>query len=432
MERTCRLRLAHQREELALDALLAEELTPLDVELRLELLGILLRGEVVRLHPLHHLRGLGAEQLARTRELAAQLAAPRVVRAELLRDQRVLDLEPGELLPQFLDERAGEDGRQAVVVAALHELVLGLERDALGFRRGEPPGELHHPLVRHVLLEIGGHQMVRLLEDEETALRLLHAGLELGELRLQKAAHLLRRRVQALQAAAHEETGVRVGDVGGQIRIRQLELHGNEPGAAHGEDGEQLQVLPEERGGIGVLTTGGPAVGQRPEEARVAGQAELVDHPLDQARAAQQIELRLVVVVLGAVEGRLRLDRLAVQDLEGASLDEHRRLPHVEAGGEPAVEAGGADQQPDGRRNPAPAPREHGPEIAYDAALIGAPEQRLSRRQAVRQGAHHRCADRVLLRVRIPVRVHLALAWLLRHGATLTPAPRWNRSAITL
>src|SRR5256885_2871424 len=57
----------------------------------------------------------------------------------------IFHLEPVVVLAQVLDEGAVEHGGQAVVVAALDDVVLGLEREQLALRVGEPLREVHEP-----------------------------------------------------------------------------------------------------------------------------------------------------------------------------------------------------------------------------------------------------------------------------------------------
>src|SRR3546814_13198819 len=69
-------------------------------------------------------------------------------------------------------------------------------------------------LVVHVLGEVDGQQLVRGLELHQLGLGLLHASLQLAELRLEEAPHLVHGAVEALAAGAHEERSeeIRVGN----------------------------------------------------------------------------------------------------------------------------------------------------------------------------------------------------------------------------
>ena len=390
MERLRRLDLAGEREELALDVLAGEQRFPLRLELVLQLLGGRLRGQVLCLHTLHDLGGLLLEQLVGVVELAGELPERRVGRAELEREERVLDLEAVVVLAQVLDERAVEHGGQAVVVAPLDDLVLGLEREQLPLGLGEPLREVHEPLARHVLLQDDGQEVVRGLELHELRLRLLHAGLELGELGLEEGPDLVHRLVEPLEAGLHEELRVRIGDGGRELRIRRRELHRHQTRAAHREDGELLQVLADDRRGYARAVVG---VGRRGdvEEARdlhparevghlpvggVLREPLLLDHAAHQARALEQRELREVVVVLRAegrrdVEGRLRGVRiLAAQDLGPLALDQHVRGAEVGGRREHAVEERQREERAGRLRDDLPPPPQEAEDVLDEAAFV--------------------------------------------------------------
>ena len=322
-------------------------------------------------------------------ELAGELAERRVGGAELERQERVLHLEPVVVLAQVLDERAVEHGGQAVVVAALDDVVLGLERKQLALRVGEPLREVHEPLGRHILLEVDGQQVVRGLELHELRLRFLHADLELAELRLEERADLVHRLVEPLEPGLHEELRVCVGDGGGELRVGRRELHRHEPRATHREDGELLQVLADDgrrhaRAVVGVRRRRDVEEARDLQPARQVGDLPaggvlreplLLDHATHEARALQQRELGEVVVVLRAdrrrdVERRLRGVRvLTGEELRPLALDQHVRRAEVRRRHDHAVEERQREQDADRLRDGRPAAAQQPEDVVHEPAL---------------------------------------------------------------
>ena len=425
VERTRRLDIAREGEELTLHVLAGEERLALSLELVPQLGDGRLRRLVLRLHALHDLGGLLLEQLVGVVELPRELPERRVGRAELERE--VLDLEPVVVLAEVLDERAVQHGGQAVVVAPLDDLVLGLEREELPLRVGEPLREVHEPLAGHVLLQVDGQHVVRGLELHELRLRLLHAGLELAELRLEEGPDLVHRLVEPLEAGLHEELRVRVGDRGGELRVGRHELHRHEARAAHRQDGELLQVLADDRGGharavVGIRRRGDVQEARHLHPAGEVGHLPargflreplLLDHAAHQARALQERELGEVVVVLRAegrrnVEGRLGGVRiLAAQDLGSLALDQHVRGADVGRLHEHAVEDGQREEDADRLRDHRPAAAEEAEDVLDEAAFVFGRKRRVP---PARRAHEVRCQG-------LPVVSHVSLLPVRPHAA---------------
>ena len=337
--------LRHLAAQLADDALLLGH-RPLDLTLGPE------GGSVVGVQALHDPIRLGGQLPLDLANALLHPLHPRVLGQERLTELPVLALAVDQVLFQLGDERVLEHRGKR-----LHPLTLGLLhqallRDPLGARLEESVRQ-DPELLGHEVLAIP--RLVRRAEEEDVV-RLHEAveghlrGLELGP----RLLHLLGQELGGVASGldllveilGDEGLRQRIGDARGQVRIVAFEGDLDEPRIADGLDGQPPLEGPGHRRLEREILSAPLRLGRRrhrhplhevlpgpgpsrrdpatgllgPLELRVLVEFEKSDHPIRQGATLQDLELGLVVVLLGVgLHDLLELEdsRLVLLDPEG-------------------------------------------------------------------------------------------------------------------
>jgi hypothetical protein len=298
---------------------------------------------------------LPGDLLGQRVDLVAELDHFREVRFEQPELLLILRLERGALLPEPLDRRIADRGHVRLGAGPLAVALLG--GDAIASRRGQRVVGLDQSggVDRLLLPDAAGAAGVDGEGDDPLLLGIIHqltlglleAGLHRRDALLEEVAGVGRRLVAPLHVRLDEVVGISVGEPGGEIRTRALDL-----------DPDQAALALRLNLDAALDHPGRRALARRPrqilvEHRLVVGEVGAAGDPLGQRPALQQADLG-VEELAAARFGRLDLADLLADHLHALGIDLDGGLRPIEGGdhqrdddrGEQAADGDGRDQPP--------------------------------------------------------------------------------------